>query len=272
MSRQARTRSSLALALVVFLAAGLWFAGRQLARAGENPLKGGDKLGDSIVDASAPAARAAKPARTAVFPVPNDFKVKLIRAGLEPKALCAAVVSSGVILPVLQAAADNMNGAPTSLDSADASYATSRNSADALARKIQSGKASQEEIASDPAAQSALTSAESAQQSVLDGFFSAAIANLPNAQRVALANIRANKGWELPAEYLVVNRTEVEWVALRDALANERIAAELPDTLSQTCQALLATVRADPAVAAARSNMQSGLTLLTNAWNTAAGD
>jgi hypothetical protein len=269
MSRTARTRSSLALALVVFLAAAVWFAGRQLARAGETPLKGGEKLGDSIVAASAPKA---KPARTAVFPVPGDFKVKLIRAGLEPRALCAAGVSSGVILTALQAAADNMNGAPTSLDSADASYATAVNTADALARRIQSGKASQEEIASYPAARTALASAQSAQQSVLDGYFNAAVANLPNAQRLALANIRANKGWELPAEYLVVNRTETEWVALRDALANERIAVELPGTLSQSCQALLATVRADGSVSAALTNVQNSLTSVTNSWNTAAGD
>jgi hypothetical protein len=265
MSRKARARSSLALGLVLFICAALWFAGRQLASAGETPLKGGDK----IADVGAPSAKAA---RTAVFPVPSDFKVKLLRAGLDPRALCAAGVGSGSILASLQAAADTMNGAPTALDSADTSFASSRNAADALARKIQSGKASQEEIANYPAAQNALQSAEAAQQSVLDGFFLAAIANLSNPQRVALANIRANKSWELPAEYLVVTRSEPDWVALRDALANERIAVELPGTLSQSAQALLTTVRADSAVAAARTSVQNALTTLTNAWNTAVGD
>jgi hypothetical protein len=61
-------------------------------------------------------------------------------------------------------------------------------------------------------------------------------------------------------------------VALRDALANERIAVELPGTLSQSCQALLATVRADGSVSAALTNVQNSLTSVTNSWNTAAGD
>ncbi len=272
MSRQARTRSSLALGLVLFLAAALWFVGRELARAGEPPTRGGDKLLDSVANASAPSAKAGKAARTSVFPVPSDFKVKLIRAGLDARALCVAGVASNAILATLQAAADAINNAPSALDDADASFASACNSADALARKIRSGAASAEEIQSYPGAQSALQSAQASQQSVLDGYFNAGIANLSNAQRVALGNIRANKSWELPTEYLVVTRSEVDWVALRDALANERIAAQLPGTLSQTAQSLLSTVRADGAVATALSAVQNSLTSVTEAWNTAAGD
>ena len=271
MSRQARARSSFAVLIIVVLAAGVWIAGRGVARTSESGERS-DAIGAGNAGTNASGATKAPAVRTTVFPVPGDFQVKLIRAGLDAKALCAAGVAPGAILSVLQSAADNINGAPTALDSADAGFATSNNTADALVRKMQSGKASQEEIASYPAAKTALLSAQGAQQSVLDGYFSAATANLSNAQRLALTNIRANKGWELPTEYLVVNRTETEWVALRDALANERIAAELPGTLSQTCQALLATVRADPAVAAARTNIQANIQTLTNSWNTAVGN
>ena len=112
MSRKARTHSSLALALVVFVVAALWFASRQLASAGETPLRGGDKIGDSIVDASAAKAKATK---AVVFPLPTDFKVKLLGAGLTPRALAAAGLSLGSILPALQAAADQMNGAPLAI-------------------------------------------------------------------------------------------------------------------------------------------------------------
>lgn len=269
MSRNARTQSSLVLGLVVFFTAALWFAGRQLALAGETPTKGGEKLGDAVVAASAAKGDAAK---TSVFPVPADFKVKLLRAGLDARSLCAAGVSSNTILATLQAAADYMNGAPTSLASADTTYASARNVADALLRTIESGKATQEELANYASTQSALQAAEAARASVLDGYFSAASANLPNAQRVVLGNIRANASRGLPAEYLVVSRSEADWVALRDALSNERIALELPDTLSQSAQTLLTTVRADQAVAAARTRVESNLTSITSAWNTAAGD
>ncbi len=262
MSRKARTRSSLALGLIVFLVAGLWFASRQLARAGETPLKGGD----SIVDASARKAKAV------VFPLPTDFKVKLLRAGLTPRALAAAGLSMGSVLPTLQAAADQMNLAPTALDSADSSYRSARTAADALAVKIQGGKASQEEIASYPAAKTALESAEAARMSVLDGYFSAATAGLTANQRSALTTIRANRALGFPEEYLVVNKTEAEWLALRDALSNERQAAELPDMVNAAATQLLTTFRADPAVAFAATSAQTGLPLVTNAWNIAAGD
>jgi hypothetical protein len=260
MSRQARTRSSLALGLIVFLVTGLWFASRQLARAGETPLKGGDS--DSAT--SAP--------KLVVFPLPTDFKVRLLRAGLTPRALAAAGIQQGSVLPALQAAADQMNGAPTALDSADAMYRSARVAADALATKIQGGKASQEEIASYPGAKAAVDSADAARQSVLDGYFTAATANLTANQRTALITIRANKAIGFPEEYLVVERTEAQWLALRDALSTERQAIELPDMASEAATQLLTAFRADPAVAFATTSAQTNLPQITSAWNTAAGD
>jgi len=260
MSRLARTRSSLALGLIVFLVACLWFASRQLAHAGDASVRGGDSASTD----SAPKA--------AVFPLPTDFKVRLLRAGLTPRALAAASVSVNSVLPTLQAAADQMNGAPTALASADASYASARATADALAAKIQGGKASQEEIASYAAAKTALESAEAARLSVLDGYFTAATANLTSNQRTALITIRANRALGFPEEYLVVERTEAQWLALRDALSVERQAQELPDMASEAATQLLTTFRADPAVAFASTSVQTGLPLITNAWNTAAGD
>jgi hypothetical protein len=259
MSRQARARSSLALGLILFLVAGLWFASRQLARAGETRLMGGD------IAASNSAAKA-------VVPLPTDFKVRLLRAGLTPRALAAAGVQQGSVLPTLQAAADQMNGAPTALDSADASYRSARGAADALAAKIQGGKASQEEIASYPATKAAVESAEAARQSVLDGYFTAATANLTANQRTALITIRANKALGFQEEYLVVERTEAQWMGLRDALSTERQAIELPDMASESATQLLTTFRADPAVSFASTGVQTNLTQVTSAWNTAAGD
>jgi hypothetical protein len=269
MSRKARAQSSLALALVLPLVVLLWFAGRSAANAGEEK----DKLSakDTVLtDASAP--KKAPASRTAVFPLPTDFQSKLIMASLDPRSLAAAGVAQQSVLSTLQAAADRMNAAPSALEISETSGAAARVAADALARKIQSGKASQEEIASYPAAKTAFESAVAARQSVLDGYFSDAIASLSVNQRVALANIRENKSWELPVEYLVVNRSEADWIALRDALANERIAVDLPETLSESAQALLTTVRADQTVAAARTNIQSALPAITSAWNTAAGN
>ena len=254
MSRQARTRSSLALGLIAFLVAGLWFANRQLARAGEAPIKGGDSA-----------------AKATVFPLPTDFKEKLLRAGLTPRALAAAGVSPASVLPTLQAAADEMNSTPTALDTADASYASARTTSDALAARIQSGKANQEDLASYLVAKTALVSAEATRQSEVDGYFTAATANLTSNQRAALVTIRANRAWGFPEEYLVVERTEAQWLALRDALSIERQVSGLPDMTSESATQILATFRADPAVSFATTGVQTSLIQITTAWNTAAG-
>jgi hypothetical protein len=260
MSRQARTRSSLALGLIVFLVAGLWLAGRQVARASDAQPRRGD------------SASAGSTTTAVVVPLPSEFKGRLLRAGLTPRALAAAGIGQGSVLATLQAAADQMNGAPMALDSADGMYAAARVAADALARKIQSGKATQEEVASYPAAKAAVEAAEAARQSVLDGYFSAATANLTANQRAALTMIRANRRWGFPDEYLVAERTEAQWIALRDALSNEHQSAELPDMTSEAATQLLATVRGEPSVSFASTSVQTGLPLITNAWNTAVGD
>jgi hypothetical protein len=71
-------------------------------------------------------------------------------------------------------------------------------------------------------------------------------------------------------QYLVKARSEADWVALRDALDNERVSLKLGEDPDQASQALLATVRADPAIAAAKTNLDTKLGAVTAAWEAAA--
>jgi hypothetical protein len=203
---------------------------------------------------------------------PADYPATLIRAGLDPKALAAAGVSSQSVSSVLSAAATQMNSAPNDLSNADTAYASARTQVDQLTAQIQSGHGSQDDIATLSTAQSNLATANSQRQAALDAIFNAGTANLSNAQKTALSTIRANRAaWDLPLEFLVVNREQSEWVAVRDALANERIAVSLPDSLSQAAQASLATWRADPAVSAAKASSDANLSAVTTSWNSTAG-
>jgi hypothetical protein len=203
---------------------------------------------------------------------PADFPATLIRAGLDPKALAAAGVSSQTVSSVLAAAATQMSSAPADLSNADASYASARTEVDQLTAKIQSGQGSQDDIATLATAQTNLASATSQRQAALDAIFNAATANISNAQKTALSTIRTNRAaWDLPLEFLVVNREQSEWVAVRDALANERIAVSLPDSLNTNAQASLATWRADPAVSSAKSSSDANLASITTSWNSNAG-
>jgi hypothetical protein len=204
-------------------------------------------------------------------PLPADFPATLIRAGLDPKALAAGGVSSQSISSVLSAAATQINSAPTALSNADDAYATARTQVDHLTSVIQSGHGTQDDIAALATAKSNLATAASQRQAAVDAIFNAATANLTNGQKTALSKIRSNRSWDLPLEFVVVDRQQAEWVSVRDALANERIAVTLSGTLNEAAQSQLATWRADSSVAAAKVGLDSNLSAITTAWNSAAG-
>lgn len=240
-----------------------WLIARSSARASDVALaSSGANSGTTSGSKVAPAV---------VHPLPPDFQVALIRAGLDAQALAAAGVASTSVLATLQAAADQVNSAPTALDSADADFAAARVNADQLMRKIQAGQASAQEISQYQTAKTTLANATSARQTILDGYFTSGISGLSQAQRTALTTIRANRTWELPLEYLVTTRSQADFVKLRDALANERIALDLPDTSNQSAMTFLSGVRAETDVAAALSASNAHLAAVTSSWNTAAG-
>ena len=251
MSSRARTHTSVLGLALVFLAVALWLG---------------------IRSAGAPDSDA----EHSGFVVPTDFKVKLVRAGLDPEALAASGVVSGGVSAVLQAAADELNAHPNALPAADTSYVAARVESDRLRTLIQSGQASQEEIASYQTQTANLASATSARLSALDAVFAAATANLTAPQRTALTQIRANRAVEhskdFPIEFMVIERPETQWVALRDALANEKLAINYPDLASEAAQSSLATWRSDQSVAAARTSLIANLTAVTTSWNTASGE
>jgi len=125
------------------------------------------------------------------------------------------------------------------------------------------------EIAEFPAQEQALANAQATRDGALASLFTSGSAGLTSTQRASLTAIRANRSWKLPTEFLVVSRTEAEWIALRDALSNERTAAKNGDTPNATCQALLGTERAVAAVASARASLDTNLSSVTSAWNAA---
>ena len=257
MARLARTHTSLLGLLAVLLVVPIWLS----ARASDTDAASGTSKGPST----------GKPA-AAVHPIPTDFKLRLLRAGLDAESLAAAGVPAQSVLAALQASADVMNAAPSALAAADQGWAERRVAADALERRVRSGLATEEEASALIDARTGLEIAAAARASILDGYFAAATAALSAAQRERLTQLRLNRSWDLPPEDLVASRSEAQWVALRDALSYERTSAELGESPSQAAQTLLQSVRAEAAVAAARSAVQANLTSVTSAWNTAAGD
>ena len=198
--------------------------------------------------------------------------VVMHRTGLTPEALAAAGLGEAGTMSVGGAAQLANAGLVSSLRDLDHTVGPARNARDAAERKIQSGKASPEEIAAFPGLEQAFATASAARDTAVNGLFAAATEGLNSTQRATLTAIRANAHWKLPTEFLVVERTEAEWVELRAALANERIAARNEEAPNQQCQALLGTARANPAVAAAKTALDANLATVKQSWDTVTGD
>ena len=207
-----------------------------------------------------------------LLPTSSELATGLIRAGLDPEALAAAGLSPGNVTALVGDAYEHLIANQTALELADAAHAQARQQADQLKRVIQSGRASQEQIDAYPAATLEVSQIQTQRQLLLAGIFEAATADLSQSKRNTLAAIRANRDWKLPLEFLTVDRTEAQWVELRDCLANERIAAEIDDEEPDSqAQAVLAQLRGIPAVASARANFDANHAVVMTAWEQTVG-
>ena len=198
-------------------------------------------------------------------------EVALIRAGLDGEALAAAGLSAQETTAVVTAFEEEWGEAAAALAQADEGYASARVASDALTRKVASGLASQEEVAALAAAKTALTNAEAARTAAVDGLFEKATIDLAAAKTATLYAIRANRGQDLPVEFLVKSREHTEWHALRKALSNERVCAKIGDEPDQAMQSALATWRADQKVAAAKTAVDTNGDAVKAAWDSAVG-
>ncbi len=184
-----------------------------------------------------------------MLPTSSELTGALIRTGLDAEALAAAGLSAGNVNTVVANAYEHLTGMQALLELADAAMADARGQTTALKRVIQSGRATEQQINAYPVATGALEQIRAERAALLAGIFEAATADLGQNHRNALSAIRANRNWDLPVEFLVVERSEAQWVHLRDCLANERIAAGLDDEdPDDQAQATLAELRAQPQV------------------------
>jgi len=201
---------------------------------------------------------------------PNtDVRAALLRAGLGAEALAAAGLSEQEASTMVGAFSSAMASQPGALEHADGDYAAARVAKDQLQRKVRSGLATPQDVADLAAAKAALASAEATRQHVLDGWFAVATQGLADTKVTRLSQIQANADWKLPVEFLVEGRDQAEWVAIRKALANERICAKYDQDPNPQMQAALATWRAEAPVAAAKSAYDANLAGVQVAWDAA---
>ena len=198
-----------------------------------------------------------------------DLAVPVLRAGLSPEVIAAAgVAPSGVATMVtdMTASSAHQTGA---LAVADSTYAQAKATHDTLQRIVRRGQATAQEVADLQQAKQDLANATAARQAVLDALFDEATSSLTATQKATLSQIRANSAWKLPTEFLVISRTQAQWVELRDLLQHEKICAKLGWTPDPACVTSLAQLRAQASVAAAKTSLDTNQAAVTTAWEQA---
>ena len=202
-------------------------------------------------------------------PSVSDLTMALYRAGLDPQALTAAGLSGQQVSGLVSDVEAHMAGNPLALANADNAHATAKVEYERLQRLVQSGTHTPQDLSAYATATSQYHTAVAARQAVIDAIHQAGVADLSESQRAKLVSIQSNQEWETPMEFTVINRTQTQWVQLREALAHERIALERNQSVDPAIATLLSQLRADSAVSTAKANLQANSTAINTAWNEA---
>lgn len=189
--------------------------------------------------------------------------------GLTPECLCAAGLSTSDVTSAISDAVAVIETNAAELVAAETALLDTERELDELTRLIRSGTASTEQKNSLSTVTAAAQTAESDWQGLLDEIHDAGCGDVTTAEADRIAVVLGNDRWSLPVEYKRASRTEAEWVALRNALAAERIAAADGDDLDSSFETLLLNVRAEAGTAQAMSWISSNLEEIKTAYNDA---
>jgi hypothetical protein len=204
-------------------------------------------------------------------PATTEFAGVLLRVGLGAEALAAAGLTSEQTAGVVAAVEQEHN--PATLASRDAAFIAAKQTHDRLRRLVTSGKGTQEDVASLRTAETTLATATSNRDGYLDGLRAAGLATVSSEAAAIVNRVRVNTSWHFPTQYLVKDRTEADWVALRDALAAKRISEQDPEEdFPQSAQTHLSAVDAEAEIATAKVNLDSNIASIQTAWNVAASE
>ena len=202
-------------------------------------------------------------------PVNTVFAGVLVRVGLGADSLAAAGISQSQVASLVGALEGQYN--PATLANLDEAFIQAKQNHDRLRRKVMSGLGTQQDVAALRSAETTLSNATGARDNHINALREAALGTVAPERATVVRRVVANRSWSLPVQYLVKDRTEAQWVALRDALdmkrASERDAEE---PLTEEHQTLLAGVDAESEIATAKVNLNTNLATVQNAWNTAA--
>lgn len=197
----------------------------------------------------------------------------ILRANqISPEALTAAGLSAQQTTALIGRAHDALVSGIQNFRDAHQAHSSARRAHDRLERTVRAGLGGENAGADMSAAAALLAQSVGAENARLGAVRDAALGDeLPGDVLPVLDAIQASKAWTVPIEYRARGGqiSEAHWVALRDALANQRIRQAEGESTSQEHQLVLDEWHADPAVSAARTRLQGSLTEVKAAWDQA---
>jgi hypothetical protein len=209
------------------------------------------------------------PSESVVFSLDHRQATALLRLSLGPEALASAGLTPLEAKGVIDAGVSAWESFHPALSEADAKAAALRGPVEDLARQVRAGKTDAGQVEELATMREALTVALAERKQVLDGFWAAATEGTNQSARASLATLRANAHWQLPSAYLVVERTQAEWVALRNVLDHHAVCAELGTAPKDSMVYALQTAKANQSVAEALAAAHTYLPAIQAAWDAA---
>ena len=195
----------------------------------------------------------------------EELRWVLNELGLTAENLAAAGVTAHDVSLVVRDAADGLAASREGLRGAQASFAGVRQAKDAMDRAVQSGQASPKDVAAYPSVLHACETGQARLRAARKGLWTRCTVRLSEQQRGMIEKIEANASWDVSTQYLVVNRTEPQWVQLRDAWAADRFARSQRHETPEAAAAVLSAADGDPAVLVAATNL-GNLAAIKAAW------
>jgi len=209
----------------------------------------------------------------ASFTMDGDVEVMLLRIGINPEVLAAAGLSSGTVQSALAAEQVDLEDAVGTLATHDAACAAARVQVDSLRRSVRSGNSSAEEVSELAMAKATLASATAARESFLAGVCTGLCAHVSEDATTAIERMCETKGWKtIPVAYRVEDRTEAEWLAIREALSAKKTHEKMGEDVPASATQLLASVAAEQDVATAISCCDSNLSGVQGVWDSVFAD
>lgn len=182
--------------------------------------------------------------------------------GLSPDALTAAGLNAEMAAQIKVNLEAHLSSQGAGLATAIDAWGAAHREADLAQRAVQSSKGTVESMA---ARRTALASALANKDAAINAATTAALERFDSNIVATLARIKANRPNNVPVQYLLVDRTDEQWLQLSDALSQKRTREHLHREMDADAAAVIAEADAEPATIAAVAAVSSSLAAIRQA-------